>query len=56
MHYRIAKTLDRIALALYEAGKRRAGWIGGRLADAVSNASLGPLRDLLRVEDTESAS
>lgn len=49
---RIARVLDRIALALYAAGERIAGERGGRLADAVSDASMGPVRTLLAVPCT----
>ena len=48
---RIAAALDRVALKLYTAGQRVAGTWGGRLADLVANASLGPVRARLRVEN-----
>lgn len=48
---RIAAALDRLALALYETGRRVGGDSGGRLADRVANASIGPARALLAVED-----
>lgn len=40
-----AETLDSTAAALHRAGTRIAGETGGRAADALSTAVIGPIRD-----------
>ena len=39
-----AQKLDNAAAALYDAGEKVAGKTGGRVANAVANATLGPIR------------
>ncbi len=41
-----AEKLDTAAGALHRAGKKAAGETGGRVGDAVANATLAPLRRL----------
>lgn len=52
---RIARVLDRIALALYAAGERLAGERGGLLADAVAAALIAPAANLTGVPCTRGA-
>jgi len=41
---RIAKALDSTAARTHEAGTKLGGETGGNVADAVLNATLGPIR------------
>ncbi|MEU2180559.1 hypothetical protein [Streptomyces thermolilacinus] len=41
-----AEKLDAAAGALHEAGRKAAGEKGGRVGDAIANATLAPLRGL----------
>ena len=39
-----AATLDSAAASLYRAGTKVAGETGGKVGDAIANATLGPIR------------